>query len=41
MTRISRFLTATVGLLGALAIAGTANAGPIGVTNANVTIWHY
>ena len=41
MTRNSRFLTTAVGLIGALAFAGAANAGPIGVTNANVTIWHF
>ena len=41
MTRNSRFLTAAVGLIGALAFAGAANAGPIGVTNANVSIWHF
>lgn len=41
MTKNLRSLAAAVGLLGAVAFAGTANAGPIGVTNANVTIWHY
>jgi hypothetical protein len=41
MTRILRYLTKALGLLGVVAFAGMANAGPIGVTNANVTIWHY
>jgi hypothetical protein len=41
MIRISRFLAAAAGLLGTFAFAGMANAGPIGVTNASVTIWHY
>jgi hypothetical protein len=41
MTRFFRCLTAALGFLGVVAFAGTANAGPIGVTNANVTIWHY
>ena len=41
MTKNLRVLAATVGLLGAVAFAGTANAGPIGVTNATVNIWHY
>ena len=41
MNKNLRGLAAAVGLLGAVAFAGTANAGPIGVSNANVTIWHY
>jgi len=41
MNKNLRGFAAVVGLLGAVAFAGTANAGPIGVTNANVTIWHY
>ena len=41
MTKNFRSLAAAAGLIGALAFAGTANAGAIGVSNANVTIWHY
>jgi hypothetical protein len=41
MTRLFRCLTACLGLLGLVAFAGTANAGPIGVSNSSVTIWHY
>ena len=41
MKRIFRYVSAALGLLGVVAFAGMANATPLGVTNANVTIWNY